>query len=469
MLNTNNDCTNELNFNEHAGTLGIDARSYSLGSGRVSSPNETHHSDDLVADAIDYTRIKLTSFRLLSSLEERNLALKLASTSQTIALIILTWEQSARELMKLLVTATTNGLNKNQFAIGEHYFAFRSELAHFVNADDNATSVPLLVKALQAEMPSIESGGELSSNLIKSISIVDWPGPLMLALAARHGSKGTPASNLEQAINKYLSTHDQPDKGRLPADEHRAQLDYHAKTYLDARETLVKHNLRLVFHVAKRYTQRSDQLVDLIQEGTFGLMRAAEKFRSAVGYRFSTYAYQWIESKIRLARVNIDRVITISPEYNNDLIRLSQWMGRQKSTSEHGSLQDLLQDLNINKERLDSLMRIKQYSLSLEENGTNEGLSLHTKIADPDANFVETIFNERHADHFSSIMNSVLTERECYIVNERFGRLNSDFKTLQELSNILGISRERVRQLEGSALEKLRNWISGHDLLLNIP
>ena len=461
MLDIDNNDSDGLNLYGSIEYLGIEADSPSVDPECSSSHNRHHHAEDLATDSIAFTRVHLMSFRLLSHVEEHNLALELSSASRKIALLILSRGQSARELLNLLVTAITKTLDKSRLSSDESYFALRRELANLVNVEDNTIAVPLLMDALEAEMPHIVSGDKLSSTLIEHASNVDWPGPLMVAMAKRFSNKGTPTSTLELAINEYLSsTGTQANTERTPADKHSAQLKNQANRYLSARNKLVKHNLRLVFHVAKRYAQRSDHMTDLIQEGTCGLIRAAEKFRPAMGYRFSTYAYQWIEAKIRIARVNIERVIDISQEYNNDLVRISQWMQQQRSKNLPAFLHELPHALGISKERLDLLTQLKQYGLSLDSQSVDEGLSLHAKLADPDSNFVNTIVNERHADYLNSVMQSALTERECYVINERFGRLNSDSKTLQELSDILGISRERIRQLEYGALEKLSNWIN---------
>lgn len=460
MLDVNGDYRKGVSFNEHAGAIGLDARSHHSDV----EPAPPANDDQLLLDTLDFTRVKLTSFRLLNSVEERNLALQMANAGRAIALLTASCHQSARELLNLLETAMGNTLDKSRFPIGERYFELRSELAHLLSAEGNARAVPLLVEALQAGMSQIESGDKLPAALIECISTVDWPGPLMLALTKRYGSKAEAASTLELAIDEhFLSSQIQLNPKRLSISDLRTQFYYHANTYLDAREILVKHNIRLVFHVAKRYAQRADHMLDLIQEGAIGLIRAADKFRPVMGYRFSTYAYQWIASKIRRSRVNLDRVIAISPDYNNDLIRLSQWAERQKINNVHVSTNDLLKELGISKDRLDSLIRVKHYSLSMDDKVSEEEFSYHAKLAAPDSNFAEAIADERSAEYLSSIMQKVLTERECYVINERFGRLNSDYKTLQKLSEILGISRERIRQLESDAIEKLRDWMDGQD------
>ncbi|WP_439135357.1 sigma-70 family RNA polymerase sigma factor [Pseudomaricurvus sp.] len=465
MLDNNIDSRDELNFGEYAEVCGQGALGSHSRAEHALPANDSQQQGDSLVDTLDLTRVKLASFGLLDRAEERNLAQEMANAAREIALITVTCDRTAQELLSLLDSSRDNTLDKSRFSVSERYYALRRELAHLQNTEGNAAAVTLLVEALQAGKPLVTSVDTLPATLEECISTVDWPGPLMLALAKRQGSKVEAASTLDLAIDEYFSGSQIHSNAEwLPIDGAKAQLDCHVKSYLDARETLVKHNLRLIFHVAKRYTQRPDYLIDLFQEGTFGLMRAAEKFRPAMGYRFSTYAYQWIESKIRTARVNIDRVITISPDYNNDLIRLSQWVDHQKANDKTGSTHDLLKDLGISKDRHDALMRIKNYSLSLDDNPA-EGLSLHSKVASSDSNLFESVADESSAEYLNSIMKMVLTDRESYIINERFGRLDSDSKTFQQLSEILGISRERVRQLESIAIEKMRDWMGRQDQL----
>lgn len=416
------------------------------------------NGNELAADSAGFIKAKLASFELLSSDEEHNLALKLASSSRAIALLTITWAQSARELLILANDAKAGALKKRMFSSEARYFALRREMDELANAAGNARILSLLI---ESERLQIESSDSLPTILVELISSVDWPGPLMVAFAKRYGTKPSSRSVIEFAIDEYLlQKNARTSTVHQTSDEHRTQLNHHVKAYFHSRNTLVNHNLKLVFHISKRYARKADHLPDLIQEGTLGLIRAAEKFRSATGYRFSTYAHQWIESKVRKARVNIDKVMPISHDYNNDLLRLSQCLQRHKITGSRPSFRELSREINISEERLNSVMQLKQYGLSLDQAPfEDEGLSLYAKLADPKPNFVDTILNERDADYLNSVMEIILTKRESYVINERFGRLHSDPRTLQEISHILGVSRERIRQLESSALRKLSSWI----------
>lgn len=431
MFDITNAPGQSLNFderNDHA----METYSQEPGSTKLSvtSAGDTCESSELMADALDFTRVKLMSFSLLNSAQEHDLAMSLSKANRAIAERILSWDRSARELLNLLNTAISHSLDNSHFLSREHYFELRTELAHFTGKDNNAVAVLSLVDVLHKNMPLTVFDGTLSPIVTKYISAVDWPGPLMLALAQRHSNYCVPSSRLALAIDEHLrhcqvnSDHGQPTKKLAN------QLHNYASDYIKAREGLVNHNLRLVFYVAKRYTDKREHMADLIQDGILGLIRAAEKFRPAKGYRFSTYAYQWIESKIRKAQVNIDRTISISPEYNGDLIRLSQWTEQQKCDERHWTTNDLLKELNINEERLNTLIGIKPHPLSIDTHRVDEGLSLHEKLITPHSNFAESIAKENGTHYLRSIMQAALTKREYYVVSERFGYLDSDAKTL---------------------------------------
>ncbi len=465
MLDTNNDFGVDSSFDECFGNNELVNHEGSLEEW-VATANVNNDIHETVLDSIDFTRIRLTTFRLLSRDEEHDLAMRLTKASEAIALLLLNWNDSKQELLQLLVVSTESSLSKNIFSNGEHYYDLRSELNHLVTTKGNPKPISHLLKLLREDGISNGLYSELPTTITRYIAQIDWSGPLMVALAKRHShiNRKSP-SKLEYAIDELLRNLNSSviTSTITTKQDYQSLLERHITDYLTAREILVKHNLRLAFYVAKRYAQRPEHMVDLIQEGTLGLLRAAEKYRPATGYRFSTYAYQWIESKIRKARINIDRAITISPAYNSELGRLYQ----QMEDFQLKQTQTDTEDLNSIRQRFDTLVTLKKRSLSLDSQETNDGLSLHATIADPNADFFNDITSKHYADYMDSVMQSILTVRECYVINERFGRLDSDPKTLQELSDILNLSKERIRQLQQSALEKLTDYFTNRTELLN--
>lgn len=417
----------------------------------------------LTPDSIAFIKSKVVAFELLDKDEERDLAQKLSNFTNAIALLTIASDQSARELLHVIRGALDSTLKKWMLRSERRYFVLRREMNELVSTADN---VDLLSQVIELVTPQLESNKRLSHELVEHVSRVEWPRPLMVAFAKRYGTMGNFGSTLERAIDEYLQNgHAVLGIDQAPSQEHRAQLDHYVKAYWETRDILVNANLKLVFHIARRYAQKTEYLPDLIQEGTIGLIRATEKFRLTAGYRFSTYAHQWIDSKVRKARVNIDKVVSISHDYNNDLLRISQCLDRHKIIGSRPSFRELSKDTNISERRLSSIMQLKSYGLSLDAtSGDDEGLSLHARLADVGSDFVEAFLDESNADYLNFVMAVALTEREAYVVNERFGRLNTDPKTLQEVSHILGVSRERVRQLESSAVKKLSNWVDAEML-----
>ena len=429
---------------------------------RVVRLNGLKNSTERVSDPIAFIKSSLASLKLLSRDEERTVASRLAHAGQAIALLTVAWNKSALELLSLVDEAVNMTLKIRMFSSDVAYFALRRELDELVSG--NREVLPRLVEIGKS---NIEHSNRLSLALVELSSSVEWPGPLMIALANRVRSKVSTDSILELAVDEYLvQKNENQHSGKQPCDRHKDQLLYFISEYLDSRDTLVNHNLKLVFHIAKKYAQKSDHLPDLIQEGTVGLIRAAEKFRLDTGYRFSTYAYQWIDSKISKARVNIDKVMPISDDCNNDLLRISKCLERHKIAGSRPNFSELARESKVPENRLGAVMQANQYSLSFDQTpADSDGLSLNTKLADPGSNFVETILQDETAEYLNVTMRKVLTERELYVINERFGRLGSDPKTLREISPILGISRERVRQLEACALKKLAGSLDVEQLL----
>jgi len=351
-------------------------------------------------DLVDDTRSKLASFELLKAHEELDLALELQNSSLSIAGVLAHYDHSARELALVIEAALSNNLSKSDFRSHDGFFALRSELKHLANDKENSTVIVEAQRLLQASNSGDKRDEFPQNALAEAFEKVDWSGPLMVAIAKRYTEKHVDSDCIVSATNELLSN-----AGYDIVYNHTIASDLKpcVRSYLHARETLVKHNLRLVFHIAKRYSQDSEQLFDLIQEGTFGLMRAAEKYRPATGYRFSTYAYQWIESKIRRARANLGRVISISYEHYNDLIRLLDWQDRNKALARQASTEELLAELAFSEKHFDRLTRIKSYHLSLDS-GAADGGSMHAMVAGKSDDNTTVVANERSAEWMNSLL-----------------------------------------------------------------
>lgn len=224
-----------------------------------------------------------------------------------------------------------------------------------------------------------------------------------------------------------------------------------------AKNRLVQANLRLVVSIAKKYVGQGVLFMDLVQEGSLGLMRAAERFDYRKGFKFSTYATWWIRQTIIRSIANCSRTIRI-PVHMSDKIRqlkkhsldLSLMLGREATLEELGEKMQMASDKIAN---IKKAMQREPISLDMP---IGEDLFLEDYVPDePNASpHQKAVKSLLHCDILEAM--SVLTEREKRILEERFGLGDSSEKTLEELGRMFGFSKERIRQIEDTAIKKLR-------------
>ena len=265
-------------------------------------------------------------------------------------------------------------------------------------------------------------------------------------------------TKINDSVRMYLK-----EIGRVPllsADEEVALALRIQEGDTEAKQELAEANLRLVLSIAKRYVGRGMQFLDLIQEGNMGLMKAVEKFDHTKGFKFSTYATWWIRQAITRAIADQARTIRIPVhmvETINKLVRvqrqLLQDLGREPTPEEIGA------EMDLPTEKVREILKIAQ-----------EPVSLETPIGEEDdshlGDFIEDDNATSPADHtayalLKEQLDEVLeqlTDREENVLRLRFGLdKNGEIRTLEQVGQVFGVTRERIRQIEAKALRKLRH------------
>jgi RNA polymerase primary sigma factor len=251
------------------------------------------------------------------------------------------------------------------------------------------------------------------------------------------------------------------------AKRYRADLELVAEDGRRAKAHMLEANLRLVVSVAKKYSDRGLSLLDVVQEGNLGLIRAVEKFDYSKGYKFSTYAMWWIRQAIQRGFADSARTIRLPVHVLEMLSKLSrverdmhQRLGREPTPEE------LAVELDRTPDQIEELLRTSRQPISLDSTIGEDGeTSIGDLIEDVDApEASELVDRQLMADQLRHALDA-LTPREATIMSMRFGLYDGNPHTLDEIGKALGLTRERIRQLEKQSLSKLRHPSRAQPLL----
>lgn len=251
----------------------------------------------------------------------------------------------------------------------------------------------------------------------------------------------------------------------LPADD-RFSLQAIIEDGDQAQEHLVRANSRLVISVAKKYIGRGVPFLDLIQEGNIGLIRAARKFEYQRGHKFSTYATWWIRQAVSRAVADQGRTIRVPVHMGDQINKLrrvtltmTQQLGRDPTIDE------LARELETTPDKISTLLEVARRPISLETpTDEDEESELGDFIEDSRSPAPATITEQEMLREHMAAALAKLPEREAHILQLRYGLLDGEMHTLEEVGKEIGVTRERVRQLEAQALNRLRRS-SSHQIL----
>jgi len=253
-------------------------------------------------------------------------------------------------------------------------------------------------------------------------------------------------------------------KGTWLALEQKQQLEKEIEEGIEAEQQFINSNLRIVVWVAKKYQSSGLPLLDLIQEGNIGLMRAVDRFDWRRGFKFSSLAKWWIRQAIQTAIATKIRKIRLPRDVDFSVIRVNKTRDAMESVlARPPSASELAAELNISEKEVTELLELPEVTDSLDNTlGPNSDTTVVERL--PDNETTEPMARVAEKHDVSRIL-AQLNERERKILTVRYGLADGRFRTLEETGEIFGVSRERIRVLEAKAFDKLRPNLKREDWL----
>lgn len=368
-----------------------------------------------------------------------------------------TSKKDSQELQLTLDQATTQLIEEQQ-VIGEiHYDELTQKIASPYELDSDG--MDRLIQTIEDQGISVvgDDGGPTRQQMVRAKDQEDDEKDEVQEVAEAPQSAAARRANVSDPVRMYLR-----EIGRvnlLTADEEVELAIRILEGDELAKQELAEANLRLVVSIAKRYVGRGMSFLDLIQEGNMGLMRAVDKFDHTKGFKFSTYATWWIRQAITRAIADQARTIRVPVhmvETINKLVRIQrqllQDLGRDPVPEEIGAEMDLPTD------RVREILKVAQEPVSLETPiGEEDDSLLGDFIEDEAALSPETFTSSSLLKEQLEDVLDTLTDREEHVLRLRFGLDDGNIRTLEQVGQVFGVTRERIRQIEAKALRRLRH------------
>lgn len=339
-----------------------------------------------------------------------------------------------------------------RFTNREQHFVLRRELATYFSDGARSQETQLLHEKL-LKSRSIAARRALSDNLQLPASLT-----IGMAVAMLRRAGGQFADSVADSIGTWERQWHDPLSGIVLEREETKILRQYLRAYTEARDALVMHNLRLVYSIAARYKNRGVSYLDLVQEGTLGLIRAAEKFEFEKGFRFSTYCFNWITQSVRRYVGDVGSLIRFPTHVQEQMSRLYKEKAiEQARTGFEPDEEQLAERLGMDVNRTRELLQLRNLGVSLDAPrfDDDEGTMIDSLAGNP---YGGTEDNAEQVSLHKFLAGAIdqLEQAERQVVTARWGLHDGPPLSRTEIADMMGVSREWVRQLERNALKKLR-------------
>lgn len=431
----------------------------------------------VMLDAINLFRKNIWNHPLLSQSEEQGLFTDMATALCHQVIILSSYRDSAEQLGILIQWSIAPGIRKPGWMDTVEYYSLRREIKQLLEIPGQIYLLKKLKHQLglllESHSPAINTD---NVDIHSTIRKIEWPATLVNTMSRRCIEPADQSTSLLLSLHQ-LSNHSAVHSALTMPDaiaiERAEQLTQASNAYFKARNNVLIHNLRLVHSIANKYANQNVPLLDVIQEGFIGLVRAAEKYRTIMGFRFSTYAYNWIDSKARLVKEQSNGFMRLPTHIDSELASLRKVIAQLNYAGEKITEDKLAASLSMSNAHITELLAIKNRSISIDQaiSSDNEQFTLGAMLEDKQASTLQETAQQELAEILIEIIKQ-LPKRESYILIHRYGLMGGEELSLEMISKNIGLSRERIRQLEIKAIktlrEKLRGNRMGNDLIASM-